>query len=413
MATKAGVQQIPVMWWPSSEAWENWYRAYAETHYPIPNPLQPGEQIGFGRLIWPATDQISRPIHTLTNPMEILYLVEWRLAFMEVRHGAPESWLREVIKCFRAQRLERMMDMKQTSWASFNFTIPTYDPGWVLAPVKGQRFSISTKARYHATNNWLQPNFVNEIFAPKKPPKQPGPASNSNNTGGKSRAYFNTTLVPIDITAPIIYYYPSTVAFHRSLDDAWVVEPDGAGGFDVYDITDILKRLGVTEADFTQTVSCGAKGPMLVSESERAQVIRDMFREGSKDARPIGKLVDLIRKEEVAENNGQNGKPSWITIGHRIFDVTEFPFQGPEEQIPLENCIGGPISTTLHPRLINGDLFSRLSTYMCGHLDLSSEMLPTSEPYTWPTLRWHDNPNMGVHIAINHQVYDITGEYSS
>lgn len=37
---------------------------------------------------------------------------------------------------------------------------------------------------------------------------------------------------------------------------------------------------------------------------------------------PVGKLIRPLRPEEVAERNGERGRPFWIALGQDVFDIT-------------------------------------------------------------------------------------------
>lgn len=37
---------------------------------------------------------------------------------------------------------------------------------------------------------------------------------------------------------------------------------------------------------------------------------------------PIGKLIRPVRRQEIAERNGQSGKPLWIALGRDVFNIT-------------------------------------------------------------------------------------------
>lgn len=37
---------------------------------------------------------------------------------------------------------------------------------------------------------------------------------------------------------------------------------------------------------------------------------------------PVGKLIRPLRGEDIAERNGEHGKPFWITLGRDVFDIT-------------------------------------------------------------------------------------------
>lgn len=53
--------------------------------------------------------------------------------------------------------------------------------------------------------------------------------------------------------------------------------------------------------------------------SGHAAQIRAEFR---KSIQPIGKLLMYKRHEEIAEHNGKNGMPLWISVGTDVYDVT-------------------------------------------------------------------------------------------
>jgi hypothetical protein len=54
------------------------------------------------------------------------------------------------------------------------------------------------------------------------------------------------------------------------------------------------------------------------SESLVAMDVREVI----KDHEPVGKLLQWIRQEEVAEFNGKDGKPLYVTLKHQVYDIT-------------------------------------------------------------------------------------------
>ena len=61
------------------------------------------------------------------------------------------------------------------------------------------------------------------------------------------------------------------------------------------------------------------------------------------------------------------------------------------------------------------DLLRRLSPFKCAVLSIPRYGLSQDERdrrvYTPTTLRWYDNPNKGIYMAIGSDVYDITSKW--
>ncbi|KAI1085495.1 hypothetical protein F5B20DRAFT_518596 [Whalleya microplaca] len=221
------------------------------------------------------------------------------------------------------------------------------------------------------------------------------------------------------------YFTISSVGNHRDFDNAWVVNPDGDGGHNIYRISKVLKELGVTESDYRAIVRTGPLGPELVLDDPRADAIRETLTTSNRrsvrpdiaakpklQCNPIGKLLATRRREEVAECNGNNGLPRWVSIGPYVYDVTNFIFVSEKEQALLMQCSGGPL---LLPRPISDsqtkDLVKRLEPYLCARIQSDGENVnnhSTDRRFTPRMLRWHDNPDLGVYIALGDMVYDIT-----
>lgn len=37
---------------------------------------------------------------------------------------------------------------------------------------------------------------------------------------------------------------------------------------------------------------------------------------------PVGRLIRPLRRQEISERDGENGRPLWITFGQNAFDIT-------------------------------------------------------------------------------------------
>ncbi|KAI1775814.1 hypothetical protein F4818DRAFT_415015 [Hypoxylon cercidicola] len=244
------------------------------------------------------------------------------------------------------------------------------------------------------------------------PPSSPPPASGSHgaiiHTGPttatrSSGAMSQYPNVPIKRPYPR-YFYISHVANHRSLDDAWVVEPDDSSGFNVFRITNLLKEIGTTESEYRAVIVTGPQGPTLARGDQRAELIRTRLNA----IKPIGKLILLRRAEEVAECNGQNGQPAWVSLGPDIYDITNFPLQPSDEHLGLAQSAGGPVPRAVMESNTGVDqLLRRLDPYRCAYLD-EPQPARIMQYFTPRQLRWYDNPDLGIYIAVNNVVFDIT-----
>ncbi|OTB10097.1 hypothetical protein K445DRAFT_371397 [Daldinia sp. EC12] len=152
--------------------------------------------------------------------------------FSEYEIGAPLGWLVGIIDCFIQLRAERSSHPNPNSWGPFSFKVPPFEPGWVTAQSYQQSFTIPIQQRFKAVVPWTGGNF---------PPPPRSPRSPVNLTIN----FNNHRIHPLGYAAQHSHFkrnypkhfYIGDVANHRALNDAWVVEVDGEGGFDVFDIT--------------------------------------------------------------------------------------------------------------------------------------------------------------------------------
>ncbi|KAI0173207.1 hypothetical protein GGR52DRAFT_542267 [Hypoxylon sp. FL1284] len=324
------------------------------------------------------------------SPFNCLDTIGSQIQTLMYPQGGPASWIDAVIQCYTQIRAEREANPDHDIWTSFPFSIPPYDPGWVTVEYVGGTFAYPDQVRYGNYNPWQDLAQGSTFFPspPSSPP--PGPAGGS---GSMVATRSMTSRMLPSRRVYTQYFYISHVANHRSLDNAWVVEPD-----------DLLKELRTTEEEYHAVVATGPQGPTLIRGDPRAEAIRARL----SDRRPIGKLILLKRAEELAESNGRNGQPSWISLGPQIYDITKFPFRPADIHFGLPQSAGGPMpSAILENRTRADDLVRRLNPYLCGYLDMP-QPARHMQHFTPRRLRWFDNPDLGIYIAVNNVVYDIT-----
>ncbi|KAI1800791.1 hypothetical protein F4811DRAFT_494152 [Daldinia bambusicola] len=327
--------------------------------------------------------------------------------FVEFTIGGPLEWLTRLVGCFMQLHLERTSNPSPDSWGSFSFRTPPYEPGWATAPSYRQSFLVPLENRYRAVIPWTSAKL------PKVGPDHPDspymlPKDFSDTYWSRSRRRptgYAAQISPMRRNYPK-HLYIGDVANHRALNDAWVVEIDGADGFNVFDITGELRTVGATESDYSAMVVTGPQGPILTQDL-RANAVRVKL---NTSIEPIGKLILPRRIEELAECNGQNGRSAWTSWGSLIFDVTSFPARSSEEREALSESYGGPLSQSLiRTEEETKHLLERLNPYTCAFLH-TPRPAQHMRHFTQRMLRWYDNPSYGIYIALGGAVYDISGQ---
>ncbi|KAI1077892.1 hypothetical protein F5B20DRAFT_549671 [Whalleya microplaca] len=380
---------LPIHNFPSIEARE-WFTGDSIGPYTISSSSPEPDLTTFFPPRWQSQNHI------------LIYCTKILLA-CEMRNGGSVPWLTSIIKSILQIKAERE-HIRPWEWASFPFTIPPYTEGWAVATGYGLNLRTPFEWRYFPVlpgGPFVIPAYHSPPGSPvmSAPPPPSGVARGSNTRRGSvpSRNSIYPRHLPI-----------SEVCNHRSLADAWVVESDGVAGFDIYNISDVLKERNATDNDYSAIVKLGSWGPYLVSSDDRADLIRNQFKNS---IQPVGKLMLGKRPEEISECNGQvNGMPAWIVSGTQVYDITNFPFQSAEERAELMQYAGGPLPdplSTSDPR--QADLLNRLGPYACAYVaHANNEGISTPTHFTLQMLRWHDNPDLGCYIAIAGIVYDIT-----
>ncbi|KAI8957311.1 hypothetical protein F5Y11DRAFT_340083 [Daldinia sp. FL1419] len=319
--------------------------------------------------------------------------------YVEREIGAEREWLSGILENYLELNRERTADPRWEAWGSFSFKIPKYNPNWVVANQSNLVLSAPIHHRFGNLVPWTSGRTPQPTWSPP-------PSPHTMDSQWKKFKMHPSHAAKILPTVPI---YPphvgvGIVANHRTLDDAWVVEPDGSDGFDIFDITDELEARGATEDDYRAIITLGPEGPTL-NRDERANIIREGLRTRIKR---IGKLATRRLVEEIAEYNGQNGQPAWTMFGLLVFDITNFPARSPHEADELRKSAGQRLSIELtRTDSEMKDILERLDPYVCAYV--RPPPLPRNLRVFTPTmLRWYDNPSLGVYIALKGAVYDIS-----
>ncbi|KAH8681754.1 hypothetical protein BX600DRAFT_491920 [Xylariales sp. PMI_506] len=335
------------------------------------------------------------------------------------KHPLPRAWLQAVMDAGRSLWDRHHLSSRPDEWLPFEFDIPLYDVEWAIAAQSSYLHNLLPI--YDIISQGQGPTSAAGRFV--SPPGSPyGLPIDLLPDSTVSPGYFYKTRWRSNRnhisdhrnqTQPLTKYYTISEVGNYIADEnhTWVVEPDGEYGLDVFDITEACRALGYCTAEkiCDEMLTIGPSGPMLrVKQCRNAAQIRAQFR---KSILPIGKVLMERKIHEIAEYNGTNGMPTWITIGPEVFDLTGFHAIDAQEWQSLTQNPGGtpealpPLTSSLYNELI-----TRLRPYRCA-LVASSTRKATRHvlyPFTHDMLKWHDNPSAGCYTAIDNIVYDIS-----
>ncbi|KAK7926666.1 cytochrome b5-like heme/steroid binding domain-containing protein [Apiospora marii] len=293
---------------------------------------------------------------------------------------------------------------RRDAWApTFDFTVPPYDDrwqAWDLAPVDGEMQVVFRDAP-----------------APRKFPKPkvvPG-AQVRADMDKQARDFFARN--PQGEMLP--YLTITEVGAHRVADDAWIVIPRANAAHDVYEVTAdpettpepaALKRMNWTTQQFRAVTIMTEHGLQMRGQKDANDIaLLTQFVQSWNLWKIVGKLVVPRFEAAVRENDGTDGLPLYKTHGKDVYDLTNFACPPHWKPVLLDNP-GGPIDETLpdfYPAMV-----SVIAKHRCGQImDPPTAPRPEADlvPFSSGTLRWHDNPNLGVYFAIDGYVYNMTG----
>ncbi|KAI1101680.1 hypothetical protein F4804DRAFT_291347 [Jackrogersella minutella] len=374
--------------WPNSRTDPEWWTEWTRD---LEGNPPPEETIGPFSFALPGDATTTKK--GFNDHAHCMSLLSSMFDMLECERGAPISWLTGIVQCVREMSQERQQNPGDHTWTSFSFRIPKYgkyEQIWAVG-TQYRGFGGPDDGRYWFPEPATFPNAL--LQSPTGSPVLQTKNIDSNASND------------IIESPPRRHIYISDVANHRSLEDTWVVEPDGAFGFDVFDVTEILHSLDATIVDCLGIFKTTNHGWMLVDGVGMAEGIRSQLKV---TIQPLGKLVLLKRTEEILEYNGLNGQPAWIIWKGCIYDVTDFPWKSAEERTQLEPSFGGPVSAeSIASQERISDFEGRLMPYLCAHLD-PPRSGHTSRIFTPKTLRWFDNPGVGTYIAVGDRVFDIS-----
>ncbi|KAK0611963.1 hypothetical protein B0T14DRAFT_571807 [Immersiella caudata] len=170
---------------------------------------------------------------------------------------------------------------------------------------------------------------------------------------------------------PIKFWTASEVADYRSDGDRWVLAPNGKGGFDVYDVSDILQD------DFDSSTFVSENGRVVLPDRSQWML--------SEPSELCGKLLARRSLLEVSGNDGKYGRPTWVHYGNFFYDVTDFPFDNNKEKTQFSQATlqhGGNLASVFSRNdTLNANLKNRLEPHRCAMAFFPQVQMSPRQPH--------------------------------
>ncbi|KAF7544857.1 hypothetical protein G7046_g9696 [Stylonectria norvegica] len=212
-----------------------------------------------------------------------------------------------------------------------------------------------------------------------------------------------------DVDGPTLRHYTiAECADHARLDSLWVLGDEG-DDIVIYDITEGCRRMKWTLKMVENITKRGDYGFHLIGD--------DIHRHAPMMwSKKVGYVLQWKHESDVVENDGQDGRPFWITIGLDVFDLTGklsyIPFGNDRLEAALKSNPGGnPTSAIYADKTLRNDftLFvDQLMPWRCGRLRQHAVPSVTDLLFTREEVAWYQFIKTGMYIVLYGSVYDMT-----
>ncbi|KAK3319857.1 hypothetical protein B0T19DRAFT_273521 [Cercophora scortea] len=196
------------------------------------------------------------------------------------------------------------------------------------------------------------------------------------------------------------------VADCRTTKAYWVVVDDGKSGYDVYDISE---RVHEPWGDYLLQEIRKTRRGLEISRDTLERYFQNED-DPQADKRFRGKLLIPRRLPDILEHDGREGRPLWITIGTKVYDITNFPFENEEEKKALLDAPPGAAALDAFYEDVNTNSLSRrLQAYQCA--TVRQPMIRHKRKLDVFTMRFlgrYISPGVGLWTVIDANVYDLT-----
>ncbi|KAK9423207.1 hypothetical protein SUNI508_04501 [Seiridium unicorne] len=340
----------------------------------------------------------------VNHPYEYLTMADYYIYKANRPLPVETSWYKAVILTLTPLLRERRNESID-SWGNYRFQVPPYKPPPEWSYMNASEVLLDFTGNLDTSGFMPSPETRASVkFAQFK---RAGRRRSRSAQPSESTPYF---------------------AVAEAADNQWIVQPDKAQGWNVYDIGKLLRRPELRRTQFSSLTVCGNHGYQLREGPEFSGEIT-FIRAMLETMNPRGKLLQHIQRAEIAEYDGVWGMPLWITYGGYIFDITSrnnvavnlfdltnlfvaFAYKTSKERALLQKNPGGELVFDRNEDTnAKVDLMRRLMPHRCGLLKPGKR--PTHEysdlyTFTPTSLRSFNSPNSGLYTAIHGFVYDLT-----
>ncbi|KAJ0163654.1 putative Delta(5) fatty acid desaturase C [Colletotrichum tanaceti] len=189
---------------------------------------------------------------------------------------------------------------------------------------------------------------------------------------------------------------------------------------EVYRRSAVSRALGVARDEVLALTRRTFYGRQLTREATRRlfEVEEEEEEDEKEEGHPalaIGRVVRVLREEDVALSDGRDGRPLWIRMHRSVFDVTDLKcVSEPKLTELLRSVPGGDPSRNLRGQGYSlAEVRKSLAIWRIGILAAAAGSGAVADRHSVRTftpkmLRGHEFREVGMYVAIDGRVYDIT-----
>ncbi|KAK6221274.1 putative cytochrome b5-like Heme/Steroid binding domain-containing protein [Colletotrichum tabaci] len=211
------------------------------------------------------------------------------------------------------------------------------------------------------------------------------------------------------------YFTPAELYDHAErFGEPLVLVEDGLD-LEVYRRSAVSRALGVARDEVLALTRRTFYGRHLTREATGRLFEVEEEEEEGHPALAIGRVARVLREEDVALSDGRDGRPLWIRLHRSVFDVTDLQCVSETKLTELLRSVpGGDPSRNLRDQGYSLDEIRKsLAIWRIGILAAAAGPGAVADRHSARTftpkmLRGHEFREVGMYVAIDGRVYDIT-----